>query len=53
MLLRIQAVTSSIILDDFNGSNKELAIGCAYISDKYRFLAVQETVRRNIKLKNI
>ena len=49
MLLRIQAVTGSTSLDDFNGSIKELAINCGYVSDKYRFMPVQETVRRNIK----
>ena len=49
LLLRIQAVTGSTSLDDFNGSIKELAINCGYVSDKYRFMPVQETVRRNIK----
>ena len=49
LLLRLQAVTGSTSLDNFNGSIKELAIQCGYVSDKYRFMPVQETVRRNIK----
>ena len=49
LLLRIKAVTGSTSLDDFNGSIKELAINCGYVPDQYRFMPVQETVRRNIK----
>ena len=49
LLLRLQAVTGSTSLDNFNGSIKELAIQCGYVPDQYRFMPVQETVRRNIK----
>ena len=49
LLLRLHAVTGSTSLDNFNGSIKELAIQCGYVPDQYRFMPVQETVRRNIK----
>ena len=49
LLLRLQAVTGSTSLDNFNGSIKELAIQCGYVPDQYRFMPIQETVRRNIK----
>ena len=49
LLLRLQAVTGSTSLNNFNGSIKELAIQCGYVPDQYRFMPVQETVRRNIK----
>ena len=49
LLLRIFAVTGSPNLEKFNGSIKELAIECGYVSSKFRNMPVSETVRKNIK----
>ena len=49
LLLRLQAVTGSSSLDNFNGSIKELAIQCGYVPDQYRFMPIQEIQKRKIK----
>ena len=49
LLFRINALTGSSNLEKFNGSIKELAIECGYVSNKFRNMPVSETVRKNIK----
>ena len=49
LLLRIKAMTGSSNLENFNGSIKELAIECGYVSNSFKYMPVSETVKKNIK----
>ena len=45
LLLRIQAITGSTNLDNFNGSIKKLAIDCGYVPDEYTYMPITESIK--------
>ena len=49
LLLRIQVITGSTNLDNFNGSIKKLAIDCGYVPDEYTYMPVTESIKKKIK----
>ena len=49
LLLRIQAITGSTNLDNFNGSIKKLAIDCGYVPDEYTYMPITESIKKKIK----